>query len=145
LDSISYKGGEGISIGSRRLKEKDSDTKVKRSFIRKFVSKCFNLLVTTLLGLNILDTQCGFKLFRRRSARIVTIQHLERWSFECELFYIAGQKKIPVVEVPVTWREMEDDSKIKLFSDPIKMFRDILAIRILYFLGIWSLNDSLTQ
>jgi dolichyl-phosphate beta-glucosyltransferase len=97
------------------------------------------------LDLDVLDTQCGFKLYRRKSGRIVTIQHLEHWSFECELLYIAGQKKIPIIEVPVTWREMEDDSKIKLLTDPIKMFRDILSIRILYLLGIWSLKDSLIQ
>lgn len=116
---------------------------MERTLIRRFVSHCFHLVVTTLLGLNVLDTQCGFKLFRRKSARIVTIQHLEHWSFECELLYLAGQKKIPVVEVPVTWREMEDDSKVKLLSDPIKMFRDILAIRILYMFGVWSMKDFL--
>lgn len=145
MDIISKKGEDGITIGSRRLKSKDSNAKVERSFVRKFISGGFHCLVKTLLGLNVQDTQCGFKLYRRKSAQIVAIQHLERWSFDCELLYIAGKKKIPVIEVPVTWREMETDSKISLILDPIKMFRDILAIRILYLFGIWSLKDKLIR
>ena len=143
MDGISSKGEDGIAIGSRRLKDENSGNKVERTCLRRFVSHCFHLVVVFFLGLDVLDTQCGFKLYRRKSARIVAIQHLEHWSFECELLYLAGQKNIKVVEVPVTWREMEEDSKVKLLSDPIKMFRDILAIRILYMLHIWTMNDQL--
>jgi len=98
-----------------------------------------------LIGIKILDTQCGFKLFRKRSARIVTVQHLERWSFDCELLYIAAQKNIPVIEVAVNWVEMPGDSKISVVTDSMKMFRDLLAIRFLYLMGFWSLKDELVR
>ena len=48
-----------------------------------------------------------------------------------------------MVEVAVNWHEILTDSKVNVISDSITMFRDILAIRLLYGLGIWSMKDRL--
>jgi dolichyl-phosphate beta-glucosyltransferase len=60
----------------------------------------FHVLVTLFCTRNIKDTQCGFKLFTRKAAKILfTSLHLERWAFDIELIYLAEQLKIPLTEV----------------------------------------------
>lgn len=49
------------------------------------------LLVKFVLGFNIRDTQCGFKIFSRDAAKILfATQHLERWAFDVELLFLCG-------------------------------------------------------
>jgi dolichyl-phosphate beta-glucosyltransferase len=58
------------------------------------------VLVMLFCTRNIKDTQCGFKLFTRKAAKILfTSLHLERWAFDIELIYLAEQLKIPLTEV----------------------------------------------
>jgi dolichyl-phosphate beta-glucosyltransferase len=57
-------------------------------------------LVKLLCTRNVRDTQCGFKLFTRQSARILFSNlHLESWAFDTEVIYLAEAMKFPVVEV----------------------------------------------
>jgi dolichyl-phosphate beta-glucosyltransferase len=53
-----------------------------------------------------------------------------------ELVFLATRLRIPMVEVPVHWEEI-DGSKIDIVSDSLKMARDILAIRTAYTIGAW--------
>lgn len=88
----------GASIGSRAHMEGDSVA--KRSLLRTILMKGFHLLVVILCTKNVKDTQCGFKLFTRRSARVLfEVLHLERWSFDTELVYLAEHLDMPLVEV----------------------------------------------
>jgi dolichyl-phosphate beta-glucosyltransferase len=49
----------------------------------------FHLLVSVLAVRGIRDTQCGFKLFSRRSAALVFRSlHLKRWCFDVEALYM---------------------------------------------------------
>ena len=50
-----------------------------------------------------------------------------------------------MIEVPVSWHEVLGDEKISIIRDSLKMLRDIVAIRLLYTFGIWSLKDKLTH
>ena len=54
-----------------------------------------------------------------------------------ELVFLATRLRIPMVEVPVHWEEI-DGSKIDIVSDSLKMARDILAIRTAYTIGAWK-------
>jgi dolichyl-phosphate beta-glucosyltransferase len=88
----------GAAIGSRAHMEGDSVA--KRSMLRTVLMKGFHLLVMILCTRNVKDTQCGFKLFTRRSARVLfDVLHLERWSFDTELVYLAEHLDMPLVEV----------------------------------------------
>ena len=61
-----------------------------RSLLRTILMKGFHLLVMILISKNIEDTQCGFKLFTRETARALFQRlHLERWSFDVELVVLA--------------------------------------------------------
>jgi dolichyl-phosphate beta-glucosyltransferase len=97
----------------------------------------FHLLVWVLCVSNIKDTQCGFKLFTRKSAHLLfTNLHLERWAFDVELLFLAQQQHIPVCEIPVNWTEVPG-SKLDPLRASIEMGRDLFKIRLAYMTGIW--------
>jgi dolichyl-phosphate beta-glucosyltransferase len=53
------------------------------------------------------DTQCGFKLFSRPSLPyMIPYMHNEGWIFDVEMLMPAEFAGIPVVEVPIGWREV---------------------------------------
>lgn len=112
------------------------------------------------------DTQCGFKLFTRDTARLIfPLSHIDRWIFDVELLLLAEmagraserghvlrgdsvrgddplmQLPLPIAEVAVTWTEIEG-SKISLISDSVRMARDLLVIRLNYSLGRWQCPPS---
>ena len=88
------------------------------------------------------DTQCGFKLFRRREALVLFKQlHLERWAFDVEILYVALALRYRVAEVPVTWTEVPG-SKVDLVRDSLRMARDIACVRLAYLGGLWRLPQT---
>ncbi|KAF9188610.1 dolichyl-phosphate beta-glucosyltransferase [Haplosporangium sp. Z 767] len=131
--------GLGVAVGSRAHLVK-TDAVVKRSFIRNFLMYSFHKVVYVLGIRGIDDTQCGFKLFTRKAAQaIFPNMHVEGWVFDIEVLLIAQQLKIPIIEVPVTWQEV-DGSKVSLMRDSIRMALDLLIIRMNYILGIWTIQ-----
>ena len=78
----------------------EQDSIASRSLHRTILMYGFHLLVVMLVSGNIKDTQCGFKLFNRATARVLfALMHLDRWSFDIELIYLAEKLKIPMIEV----------------------------------------------
>jgi len=76
-----FKEKYDIIIASRALKQ--SNIKESQPFYRVLMGKTFNLIVNLVLFLGIHDTQCGFKLFSRKSAQeIFKKQTFERFSFD---------------------------------------------------------------
>ena len=56
------------------------DLCLQRSLLRTVLMKGFHLLVWTLCVRSVRDTQCGFKLFTRRSAALLFPNlHVQRW------------------------------------------------------------------
>jgi dolichyl-phosphate beta-glucosyltransferase len=139
LESTATHTGFGVAIGSRAHLEDES--KAQRKALRTFLMHAFHAFVSILVGGHgIKDTQCGFKLFTRRSARVLfSTLHIERWAFDVELVMIAHQLGFPMVEVPVRWSEI-DGSKLDVVSASIEMARDIVLIRACYMLGLWKIN-----
>ncbi len=102
----------------------------------------FHLLVDALCVRGIRDTQCGFKLFTRRTAaRLFPNLHVERWAVDVELLFMAQSLGIPMTEVPVSWQEIEG-SKLGPISASLQIGRDMLRIRINYWLGWWRMEYS---
>ena len=66
--------------------------------------------------------------------------HLERWSFDVELLFLARRLSIPIAEVQVNWHEV-DGSKLNVVMDSLKIGRDVLMVRVLYFLRLWGATD----
>ena len=99
--------------------------------------------VLRLVGVgHIRDTQCGFKLFTRSAAQhIFPHQHLTGWIFDVELLLYAKQLNIPVAEVPIAWEEVPA-SKLKLVRDSIRMFTDLLVLRLNQLYGRWGVRED---
>jgi dolichyl-phosphate beta-glucosyltransferase len=106
----------------------------------------FHTLIEVMIGTSeIKDTQCGFKLFTRATARrLFPVQHIDRWAFDVELLFLAARFGIPLVEVPVNWQEI-DGSKLDVLTSTIQMAKDIVAIRVCYTLGLWRDTAVPTQ
>lgn len=66
--------------------------------------------------------------------------HCQGWIFDIEVLLLASYFDIPVVEVPVTWSEI-DGSKMSLMRDSVRMLKDLCIIRLCYAMGIWRIKD----
>ena len=120
--------GADVAIGSRRF---DGEKQVRRSWPRKLMAWGWRVLVHRLVLAGIHDTQCGFKMFRRRAARdVLALQRLEGWAFDVEVLYLARRLGYSIVEVPVEWHE-SGDSRLGFFS-PFRMALDLLKVRRLH-------------
>lgn len=128
--------GHGIACASRF--ETDEGTVQERSAIRVLLSSCSSFVVRNICGVKIKDTQCGFKLFTRQSAKsMFKTLHIRRWAFDVELFVIANEKGIPYAEVLHNYVHQED-SKLNVVTDSIQMARDYILIKLFYVLGFWK-------
>ena len=129
-----------IAIGSRALDR--SLIGVHQSQFRERAGQVFNLAMRAALGLDIHDTQCGFKLFRRDAARaIFSRQQLERFSFDAEILFIARKLGYQTVEVPVRWNNVEG-TKVSMWSGA-QSFLDLVKIRSNAARGNYRLNSSI--
>lgn len=129
--------GLGIAVGSR-AHMMTTDVVVKRSFIRNFMMHGLHSLLYVFGIRKIRDTQCGFKLFTRKAVdRIFPNMHNEGWIFDVEILILAERKKIPVVEVAISWHEVAG-SKMEIARDSLFMAIDLMTIRAAYFFGIYK-------
>lgn len=129
-----------VVCGSRAHLEKEETA--KRTFFRLFLMHGFHFLVWFWGVRDIRDTQCGFKLLTRKSAKhIFQALHVERWAFDVEMLYIAQTLNIPVTEIPVNWTEIEG-SKIVPFWSWLQMGRDLFFIWYKYKIGAWRIKKS---
>jgi dolichyl-phosphate beta-glucosyltransferase len=125
---VSYhKVGWDVVIASRDLP--DSKVKVPQNPFRELGGKFFNILVQTVAGLPIHDTQCGFKSFTRQAARIIfSRQTIFDFGFDAEILYIAKKHGLKIKETPVEWSNAPG-TKVKFLRDSVKMFGELFKIR----------------
>nr|CAG4646502.1 EOG090X0BIY [Macrothrix elegans] len=129
---------QGLVCGSRAHLEEEAIA--SRSLIRTFLMKGFHFLVWLLAARSIRDTQCGFKLLTRSTARLCFPNlHIEKWAFDVELIYIAEHFKVPLDEVAVRWTEIEG-SKIVPVLSWLQMGRDLVLLWLRYTTGAWKLR-----
>ena len=132
-------GGYGLVCGSRAHLEKESAC--QRSLLRTILMKGFHVCVRAFGCKTVLDTQCGFKLMTRKTAKIVFHSlHVKRWVFDVELIKIAEILKIPTAEVSVCWTEI-DGSKLHPIRASVQMFIDLFFLWLRYFVGVWKVVD----
>ena len=116
-----------VAIGSRALDR--SLIAVHESRFREFAGIVFNLIVRLLLRLPFVDTQCGFKAFRREPCRVLfEQQRIERFGFDPELLYLARRHGLRSIEIPVRWAH-SPATKVNMLRDSLQMFLDVLTIR----------------
>ncbi len=116
-----------VAIGSRAVDR--NLIEVHESVFREFAGIIFNKIVRTILRLPFVDTQCGFKAFRRERCRIIFEQQtIERFGFDPELLYLARHHGLSIKEVPVRWAH-SPATKVSMMRDSVQMFMDVFVIR----------------
>ena len=116
-----------VAIGSRAMDR--SLITVHESRFREFAGIIFNKIVRIILWLPFVDTQCGFKAFRRESCEVIfEQQRIERFGFDPELLYLARHHGLRTVEIPVRWGHSAA-TKVSMFRDSIQMFMDVFTVR----------------
>ncbi|MFH1360933.1 MAG: dolichyl-phosphate beta-glucosyltransferase [Candidatus Omnitrophota bacterium] len=125
-----------ISIGSRSLP--GSNVVKKQGYFRRNMGRIFNLLVQMVLFRGIIDTQCGFKCFKRNTiAPIFSRQRIGGFCFDAEILFIAKLLGYGIKEVPVTWVNREN-SRVDVIRDSTSMFIDLFRIRYNHCKGYYA-------
>jgi dolichyl-phosphate beta-glucosyltransferase len=119
--------GADIAIASRAIDRSLIET--RQHPLRELMGRGFNTLVRVLVLGGIKDTQCGFKLFTRDAAQdLFSRSKIDGFAFDVEILWLA-RGRYEVVEVPVVWRHVEE-SKVSPGTDALRMFADILKLRL---------------
>jgi dolichyl-phosphate beta-glucosyltransferase len=128
--------GADIAIGSRWLR---AELQTERQpLYRQLMGRIFNLLLRVILRLHYVDTQCGFKAFRRDAAqRVFPPMKIERWGFDPEILFLARKLGLQVKEVPVVWAHSEG-TRLHPFRDGLRMFGDVLRVRWNSITGVYT-------
>ena len=97
--------GADLAVGSR-LVAADGVTR-RRTKGRALAGRAFAALARRMLGISVLDTQCGFKMFRREVGRKLFAQGRETgYLFDLELLVLAARLKYKIAEIPVNWSDV---------------------------------------
>lgn len=114
-----------VIIGSRYA---GITAEVKQNIIRRFVSRVGSKIIRLITGLNIKDTQCGFKLFTKQaSSDIFSRLETKGWGFDAEALLLAKKLGYKIKEVPVEWRDSEG-SHLRAGQDSIKTLLESVKI-----------------
>lgn len=93
-------GHSDLAIGSRLAR----GSRVTRGPKREFISRSYNLILRTALGVTFSDAQCGFKAVRSDVAqRLLPLVEDNNWFFDTELLVLAQRAGLRIHEVPVDW------------------------------------------
>jgi glycosyltransferase involved in cell wall biosynthesis len=115
-----------IVIGSRSM----PGSIVRRSnLLRTLMGRTFNQLMRWSTGLDIHDSQCGFKAFRGDVARLLfSLSENNRFAFDPEILRLGVALGFSIDEVPVSW-VASDHSAIRPIRDSLRTAIDLVPIR----------------
>ena len=119
--------GYDIVIASRNMK--GSFIQVKQPKYRQMMGRAFPYIVKMVALRGISDTQCGFKLLKRKVAmRISPLLSINGYAFDVEFLAIARESGFTIKEVPVMWVD-KHGSKVSPLRDAPRMLWDLVRIR----------------
>jgi glycosyltransferase involved in cell wall biosynthesis len=136
LMSVALNEDADIVIGSRAVDRRYIEKHQTR--YRELGGIVFNRMVRVLLGLDLHDTQCGFKLFHREKSKPIFEKQTTRgFGFDPEVLFLAQRHGLQIRETPVRWSHSEG-SKVKFLRDGPRMFLDLVRIRWNALIGRYS-------
>lgn len=132
LALIESAGADAV-VGSRALDR--TRIGVHQSRFRELSGIGFNIIVRTLTGLEIQDTQCGLKLFRRvTTQRAFRLQTIQGFGFDPEVLFLIRRAGGKIIEAPVTWNH-DASTKVRLLRDSTHMLWELITFRWRAFTG----------
>ena len=123
----SLASGCDVVIGSRGLR--NSRIERPQPWYRRLGSRGFGLFMHSVIGLgHIVDTQCGFKFFRREAAvDLFSRQQVDGYMFDVEILDLANRAGYRLEQVPVRWHD-DGDSRLQLVRGNLRNVADIVRI-----------------
>lgn len=134
---LPFAGKFDIVIGSR------NSTRKGAPWTRALMGKGMILLRTLIVGLSgISDTQCGFKLFKKKVSDDLFLKLKNfhngyktisgssvKAGFDVELLLLARKNKLSIKEVPVEWLYVET-RRVSPIKDSVEALEDLFRIRL---------------
>uniref|UniRef100_A0A7C4TJR9 dolichyl-phosphate beta-glucosyltransferase n=1 Tax=candidate division WWE3 bacterium TaxID=2053526 RepID=A0A7C4TJR9_UNCKA len=132
--------GSREGIGAKRANE---------PLTRHIMGRVFNMIVRVLTGLDIQDTQCGFKLFKGEAAQEIfnrllvfgsEVEETEKprvSAFDVEILLVAKKLGYKIKEVPISWTYVPT-RRVHPVRDSILNFLDVVKIKANDILGKYS-------
>ncbi len=101
---------------------------VKKKVERKIIGIIFKIIIKFLFKITLSDTQCGFKLYKSKTAKklfkgIVTNGYMH----DIEICLIAKRMKLKIHDLPVNWMHRKN-GKINFFKDFFLIMHNLLSI-----------------
>ncbi|MFZ5364006.1 MAG: dolichyl-phosphate beta-glucosyltransferase [Patescibacteria group bacterium] len=120
-----------LAIGSRFHK----NSKIKRSILRKFISRVYRFLLRLLLKSKIKDAPCGFKAANKKTVETILpkVKNNE-WFFDTEMLILAEKQNYLIKEIPVIWTEHKKIGR--------KSRVNFIKVSLGYLREIWRLKKS---
>ena len=119
------KRGYDVIIGSRahRLSILDPPAPL----LRVVIGRVFNMIVRLLFDVDVHDTQCGVKGFKREVFSIIGPIQFLNFVFDVEIIVKARICNLKIKEIPIYWSN-KAGSKVKVFRDTLSMLNGLLNI-----------------
>jgi len=119
--------GHDVVLASREVV--GAERVIPQPWMRRAMGYLFMTLRGWIVLPGFIDTQCGFKAFRRDVAKQVFSRALlDGFCFDVEILAIAVHLGHNVIEVPVRWRD-DPRSTVNPLRDSFDMFGDLFTIR----------------
>lgn len=117
-------GHSDVAIGSRL----SHGSRVTRGGKREFISRSYNVVVRTSMGVEFSDAQCGFKAMRHDVAqRVLPLVEDNGWFFDTEMLIIAERAGLRIHEVPVDWID-DPDSRVDVVGTAIDDLKGLVRV-----------------
>jgi hypothetical protein len=117
-------GHSDVAIGSRLAR----GARVVRGPKRELISRSYNLILRTVLGVRFSDAQCGFKAVRRDAAQqLLPLVEDTGWFFDTELLVLAERAGLRIHEVPVDWVD-DPDSRVDIVATAIADLKGVARV-----------------
>lgn len=112
------------------------NSKVKRIFRRFIIGLIFQFIVKILFNYKFMDTQCGFKMYKKNYAKKIFSKLQENgYIHDIEIIQICKKYKINFLDLPVKWTH-QNFGKINIYFDSFKMIFALFKLRYKYFFSI---------
>lgn len=133
---LKFKEEFNVIIGSRGVK------RVNNNIIRKLAGFIFSTLRRVLILNHIVDTQCGFKLFKANLLKnlfpkleVVNSFKASGWNvtaFDVELLFMCEKTGNKIKEIEVLWKneDISDSKDRKFVKESLDMFKQISKVFI---------------
>jgi len=116
-----------VTFGSRALDRSLIGT--HQSWRRENGGRVINWVIRKMSGLDLADTQCGFKAFNMLKFRpLLDVMTIDRFGFDVEFLFVADHNGLRLAEIPVRWNDVAG-SKVSVLRDTRRMFVELEQIR----------------